>query len=164
MPLVKGGELATDRFAAVDPEATEMPPGDQLLVSLAQWNEHKVDLCKRGGAYGVRLVPDQGPETIADDLAHFDLVALEFPAFTDGRPYSHARLLRERYDFQGEIRAVGDVKLEQLVFMQRSGFDAFDIASETPLEDWRIAFSDIDVVYQPTGDGRETAVQARWRR
>lgn len=164
MPLVKAGKLAEETWNVVDPEAEQMPSGDRLLVSLAQWNEHKVELCKRGGAYGIRLASDEGPEAIVDDLKRFDVIALEFPAFTDGRAYSHARLLRERYGYEGEIRAVGDVCLEQLVFMHRSGFDAFEIASETAVEDWQTAFADIDVVYQPTGDGRETALQARWRR
>lgn len=164
MPLVKDGKLAEDSWQTVDPEATTMPGGDRLIVRLAQWNEHKVELCARGGVFGIRLAPDEGPEQIVEDLVHFDLVALEFPAFTDGRAYSHARLLRERLGFEGEIRAVGDVALEQLVFMQRSGFDAFEIDSETPVEDWETAFADIDVFYQPTADGRETALQARWRR
>ncbi len=164
MPLVKNGKVAEDGWEKVDPEASKMPGGDRLLVSLDQWKEHKVELCKRGGTFGVRLSSDQGPEEIADDLVHFDLIALEFPAFTDGRAYSHARLLRERYGYEGELRAVGDVALEQLVFMHRAGFDAFEIPSETAIDDWQTAFADIDVFYQPTGDGRETALQARWRR
>ncbi len=163
MPLVRDGKLAEDGWQKVDPEATSMPSGDRLLVTFDQWNEHKVELCKRGGVFGVRLSPDHGPEAIARDLVHFDLVALEFPAFTDGRAYSHARLLRERYGFEGEIRAVGDVSLEQLLFMHRSGFDAFEIASDSAVEDWETAFADIDVFYQPTADGRETALQARRR-
>ena len=60
------------------------------------------------------------------------MVALEFPVFNDGRSYSAARVLRERYGFEGELRAVGDVLLEQLHFMHRSGFDAFEIKSEHP--------------------------------
>ena len=163
MPLVKRGEITNDRWQRVAEDAETMPSGD-ILVSFEQWTEHKVELCKRGGAFGIRLRSDQGPELIADDLEHFDLVALEVPAFTDGRAYSHARLLRERFGFEREIRAVGDVLLEQLVFMQRSGFDAFEIDSDTPLDDWKVAFADIDVWYQPTDDGRETITQLRWRR
>ena len=70
---------------------------------------------------------DQSPELIADDVQRFALVALEFPKFRDGRAYSYARLLRERYGFKGELRAVGDVLLEQLFFMLRTGFDAFEL-------------------------------------
>jgi uncharacterized protein (DUF934 family) len=161
MPLVKSGEVVEDRWTHVSEDAESMPTGDHLIVSLEQWTTHKVELCKRGGAFAVRLSPDQGPELVADDLQHFDLVALEFPAFTDGRAYSHARLLRERYGFKGEIRAVGDVLLEQLFFMHRAGFDAFEVDSKTPIQDWQTAFADIDVLYQPAADGQPTATQLR---
>ena len=154
MPLLKNGEVVGDRWSLVPEDADEMPTGD-IMVSLAQWEAHKVELCKRGGAFAIRLQPDEGPELIAGDLKHFDVVALEFPAFTDGRAYSHARLLRERYGYEREVRAVGDVLLEQLAFMQRAGFDAFDVDSKTPVEDWKVALADFDVFYQPTGDGRE---------
>ena len=88
-------------------------------------------------------------------------MALEFPKFRDGRAYSYARLLRERYGFEGELRAVGDVLLEQLFFMLRTGFDAFEIESPNPLEDYRTALADFSVWYQPAADGRPTAMQLR---
>jgi uncharacterized protein (DUF934 family) len=69
--------------------------------------------------------------------------------------------LRERYGFKGELRAVGEVLLEQLFFMLRTGFDAFDIQSADPLKDWRTALADFSVWYQPTADGRPTAIQLR---
>ena len=74
---------------------------------------------------------------------------------------SYARLLRERFGYDGELRAVGDVLLEQLAFMDRCGFDAYELKSESALEDWRIASSDMSVWYQPTGDGRKTVLQLR---
>ena len=104
---------------------------------------------------------DQSPELIADDLDKLALVALEFPACRDGRAYSYARILRERYGFTGEVRAVGDVLMEQLHFMLRTGFDAFEIEAEDPLGQYRQALRDFSVWYQPTGDGRPTAVQRR---
>ncbi len=91
------------------------------------------------------------------------MIALEFPAFKDGRAYSHARLLRERFGFQGELRAVGDVLLEQLHFMQRVGFDAFEIDSADPLGDYQTAVADFSVWYQPATDSRPTAVDLRHR-
>jgi uncharacterized protein (DUF934 family) len=87
----------------------------------------------------------------------------EFPRFRDGRAYSYARLLRERYGFEGEIRAVGDVLMEQLMFMLRVGFDAFEISEQNPLEAYRTAVGEFSVWYQPTGDGRPTAVSLRHR-
>jgi uncharacterized protein (DUF934 family) len=112
-------------------------------------------------ALGVRLRSDQSPELIAADLPQLRLVALEFPAFRDGRAYSYARILRERYGFTGEIRAVGDVLMEQLHFMLRTGFNAFEITGLDPLKEYRTAMQDFTVWYQPTGDGRRTAVQLR---
>ena len=113
---------------------------------------------------GVRLHSDQSPELIADDLKHFAVVALEFPKFRDGRAYSYARLLRERYGYEGELRAVGDVLLEQVFFMLRTGFDAFDIQGDDPLGAYRTALGEFSVWYQPTGDGRPTALQLRHRK
>jgi len=123
-------------------------------VSLEQWRENKDALA--GREIGVRLLSDQHPESIADDLQHFNVIALDFPGYRDGRAYSYARILRDRYGYQGEVRAVGDVLLEQLHYMQRTGFDAFEVAGDTPLEDWQVADSDFSNWYQPTNDGRAT--------
>ncbi|SVE02565.1 uncharacterized protein METZ01_LOCUS455419, partial [marine metagenome] len=79
----------------------------------------------------------------------------------DGRAYSYARLLRERYKFTGELRAVGDVLLEQLHYMHRVGFNSFNLDSEQPLEEWKTAVGEFTVWYQPTADGRPTATELR---
>ena len=160
MALVKNGELVTSSF--VDASAAEViPPAGPVIVNLDQWKTHRDELLKRGTPLGIRLHSDQPPELIAADLAHFALVALEFPKFRDGRAYSYARLLRERYGFKGELRAVGEVLLEQLFFMLRTGFDVFDIQSADPVNDYRTALADFSVWYQPTADGRPTAMQLR---
>jgi uncharacterized protein (DUF934 family) len=160
MALVKNGELVASSF--VDASGAEaIPPAGAVIVSLEQWQAHRDELLARGTPLGIRLHSDQPPELIAPDLAHFAVVALEFPKFRDGRAYSYARLLRERYGFKGELRAVGEVLLEQLFFMLRTGFDAFDIQSADPLEDYRTALADFSVWYQPTADGRPTAMQLR---
>lgn len=82
-----------------------------------------------------------------------ELIALDFPAFKDGRCYSHARLLRERYDYQGELRAVGDVLRDQLFFMKRCGIDSFQLRSDKDMEDALNAFNDFSVKYQTAADG-----------
>ena len=99
---------------------------------------------------------------IAGELADFDLVALEFPKFADGRAYSTARLLRERHGFAGELRAVGNVLRDQFVFLHRCGFDAYQVADARAAEAWLEALGEIQVWYQPTADGR-TAVAHRRR-
>jgi uncharacterized protein (DUF934 family) len=160
VPLIKNAKLTDDPWQAVG-EGEPLPAEGPVLVDLARWRAERDALIARGTKLGIRLASDQSPEGIADDLSHFELCALEFPAFTDGRAYSYARLLRERYAFAGEIRAIGDVLLEQLHFMDRAGFDAFEVSSEPPIEDWETAQADLDIWYQPTGDGRPTAAQLR---
>ncbi|MEM8120240.1 DUF934 domain-containing protein, partial [Morganella morganii] len=84
---------------------------------------------------GVWLDADEEPESIAGDLDRFQVIAVNFPAFTDGRGFSSARLLRERYGYKGEIRAIGDVLRDQLFFMRRCGFDAYAIRADRSPED-----------------------------
>jgi uncharacterized protein (DUF934 family) len=163
MALVKNGELFTSSF--VDASGMEaVPPAGPVIVSLEQWKANRDGLLARGTPLGIRLHSDQPPELIAADLAHFAVIALEFPKFRDGRAYSYARLLRERYGYKGELRAVGEVLLEQLFFMLRVGFDVFDVQSADPPGDYRTALADFSVWYQPAADGRATAMQLRHRR
>ena len=163
MSLIKDGKLVQDTF--VDASGAEtIPPAGPVIVSLAQWQSQRDALLARGTPLGLRLHSDQSPEVIADDVQHFALIALEFPKFRDGRAYSYARLLRERYGFKGELRAVGDVLMEQVFFMVRTGFDAFDLQqSPDPVAAFQTALQDFTVWYQPTGDGRPTAMQLRHR-
>ena len=163
MALIKNGELVESSFVDVS-GATEIPATGAVIVSLEQWQAQRTALLARGTPLGIRLHSDQSPELVAADLEHFAVVALEFPKFRDGRAYSYARLLRERYGFKGELRAVGDVLLEQLFFMLRTGFDAFELSSADPLRDYQVALADFSVWYQPTADGRATAMQLRHRK
>lgn len=160
MALIKNGELVESAFADAS-SGQPLPPTGPVIVSLEQWQAQRAELLARGTPLGIRLHSDQPPDLIAEDLPHFALVALEFPKFRDGRAYSYARLLRERYGFKGELRAVGDVLLEQLFFMLRTGFDAFELSSADPLGDYRTALADFSVWYQPAADGRPTAMQLR---
>jgi uncharacterized protein (DUF934 family) len=160
MTLIRDRQQADDPFVYVADEA-QIPPDGPVIVSLAHWQNHREALIQRGHPVGVRLKSDQHPEAIADSLQHFDVIALEFPTFRDGRPYSYARLIRDRYGFTGELRAVGDVLLEQLHYMERVGFNAFDLDSEDPEQAIRIASGDFSVWYQPSGDDRPNAAQLR---
>ena len=163
MALIKDGKLVADTFVDVS-GAEAIPAAGAVLVNYDQWQAQRDALLVRGTPLGIRLRSDQAPDLIAADLQHLALVALEFPKFRDGRAYSYARILRERYGFAGELRAVGDVLLEQLFFMLRTGFNAFDVQSDDPLGAYRTALSDFSVWYQPTGDGRRTAMQLRHAR
>jgi len=160
MALIKHGNLVEDLFTAVG-DGDELPSKGAVLVSLECWQDNRAALLERADAVGVRLHSDQSPELIEDDLKHISLVALEFPAFRDGRAYSYARMLRERFGFKGEVRAVGDVLMEQLHFMLRTGFDAFEFESDDPVRQFETAMADFSVWYQPSSDGKQTATQLR---
>lgn len=163
MALIINSEIVADRYVSAPADA-DQPPTGALLVSLEQWQQWRTELIDRGTDVGVRLTSDQHPEALADDLDKLSLVALEFPSFRDGRAYSHARLLRERYHYTGELRAVGDVLADQLLYMRRVGFDAFEIAGDDPLAAYEDAIAEFSVVYQPSGDERVPAFRLRHTR
>lgn len=158
--LIRDGSLVDDEWRSVSDDEP-LPADGAVLVSLERWQGDREALLARGTPVGVRLRSDQPPDQIAGDLDRFALVALEFPKFRDGRAYSYARILRERYGFEGELRAVGDVLMEQLHFMLRTGFNAFELESDDPLAQYETAKADFSVWYQPTGDGRPTAIGLR---
>jgi uncharacterized protein (DUF934 family) len=161
MALIKGGRVSEDRFLDVS-DSDAVPSDGAVIVGLAQWRAAPDDL--RGRDLGIRLRSDEPPELIADDLSAFSVIALEFPVFRDGRAYSYARILRETYGYSGELRAVGDVLLEQLHFMIRVGFDAFELHCADPEGAFRTAAEEFSVWYQPSADDRPTATQLRLHR
>jgi uncharacterized protein (DUF934 family) len=160
MPLIKDDRLVKDPWITAEDEGP-LPLTPRVIVGLARWQAEREELLARNAPLGIRLTSDQTPALFAEDLEQFDLVALEFPKFTDGRAYSYARLLRERYGFTGELRAVGNVLRDQLFFMQRCGFDAFEVADESALDGWREAAREISVRYQPATDRRPWAAALR---
>lgn len=126
-------------------------PEGKLIVPLVMWQQRRDELTKRS-TLGVWLADSEGPELIATDLQHFDLVAIDFPKFSNGRGYSSAALLRTRYGFRGELRAIGDVLRDQLFYMARVGFDAFAVRSDRPIQDALNALNDFSVTYQNSAD------------
>jgi uncharacterized protein (DUF934 family) len=158
MQIIRGRRIGEDRWQYV-PEGrlaldAHTKPAHLLIVTLGDWQRHKHELCERGVGVGVRLAATEDVADIAGDLGAIGLVALEFQSFTEGRPYTQARLLRERYGYRGEIRAVGDVSRDRLAFMERCGFDAYELPQGCDLDEAVEAFAEISVVYQPAADGR----------
>jgi uncharacterized protein (DUF934 family) len=160
MPLVKGGKISDDVFAHVA-DGAELPGDGAILVTAARFLESPEGLLVRKGKLGVIWPNNRDVDDLAPYLNRLATVALVFPTFRDGRAYSQARLLRERYSYRGELRATGQVLRDQFVFMLRAGFDAFEVKKAADAEAFAQTVKRYSVFYQPTGDGRLTALHRR---
>ena len=113
-------EIVEDETA----ENVQLPTGD-VIFPLAVWQARKAEIISCHKRIGLLIQADERVEDIAADLEYFVIIDVNFPKFVDGRGYSTASLLRQRYKYQGELRAVGDVLHDQLFYMQRVGFDSY---------------------------------------
>ncbi len=159
--FIKNGQVADDSYTAVD-DAASLPDG-AVIVSLKRLRAERDSLFERNTPLGVRLPSDHSPEELGSDIDRLSLVVLEFPKFRDGRPFSWARLLRTRLRFKGEIRATGDYLYDQIAFLARVGFDAFELPSAITPNLFQQALGEITHVYQPSADGRTTIGEQRNR-
>jgi uncharacterized protein (DUF934 family) len=160
MPLVKGGKITDDIFVHVG-DGAELPADAAILVSAARLLENPEALFARSGKVGVIWPNNRDVDDVVPFLDRLAAVALVFPTFRDGRAYSQARLLRERYLYRGELRATGQVLRDQFVFMLRAGFDAFEVKKQADAEAFAQTVHRYSVFYQPTGDGQLTALHRR---
>ncbi len=160
MPLVKGGKIMGDAFVHVADDAP-LPAAGAILISAARFLAEAEVLASRVGQTGVIWPNNRDLDDLVPHLDRLALVALVFPNFRDGRAYSQARLLRERHGYRGELRATGQVLRDQFVFMLRAGFDAFEVKKESDAEAFAATAKRYSVFYQPTGDGRITALHRR---
>jgi uncharacterized protein (DUF934 family) len=142
--LIKDAQLSDDSWLAVDTDSER--PDTGRILSLAQW----ASLSDKAGS-AVQLEPGEAPTPLLEHLDDIALVAINFPVFTDGRGFSYARELRER-GFQGELRAVGEFIRDQLHYLKRSGFNAFQFASDTDAEAALGSINDFSEHYQAAID------------
>lgn len=160
MPLLKNGTVAADHWQRVVKDEA-LPAEGPVVVPFVRWRVERETLIGRDAPVGVRLSNTDPVSELVPDLDRLDIIVLEFPKFSDGRAYSQARLLRERYGYQGELRAAGNVLRDQLLFMQRCGFDAFEFANGQAVQAWIAATNEFSVFYQPAADDRLPAMQRR---
>ena len=129
--LIKHGAVIDDAWQVL----REIPEGDlpsgKIIVPLNYWLEQREALLQRGNV-AVWLSSDQPPAPLADDLSSLDVIAIDFPLFTDGRGFSYGRTLREHFKYKGEVRAIGQFIRDQLYYLSRCGFDAFAIETADP--------------------------------
>jgi uncharacterized protein (DUF934 family) len=164
MPLLikwtgQRAEAAEDPFTAVADEES-IPRGD-VIVSLQRFQSEGQRLLAEGRRIGVRVEANEAVEDLARDLPRIAVVALVFPKFLTGQNYSSARILRERYRYEGEIRAVGDVLREQARFMVRCGIDTFEPVDGATPNEWSHVVGRFRHVYQRAADGRAPAFEER---
>ncbi|KAA8714991.1 MULTISPECIES: DUF934 domain-containing protein [Pseudomonas syringae group] len=152
--IIKNNEVIDETWHLLPKETTfdSLSNCDDLIVPLALWREHSHALKARDGGLGVWLDSDEEAEEIGADVDQFQVIALNFPAFTDGRSFSNARLLRERYGYKGELRAIGDVLRDQLFYMRRCGFDAFAVRADKDPYEALEGLKDFSVTYQAATD------------
>ncbi|PJI39491.1 DUF934 domain-containing protein [Ferrovibrio sp.] len=161
MSLLKHGRLVgEDAFQPVADDAA-LPASGAVLVTYARWQVEREQLTGRNAPLGILLPNNLDVLDFGAEAERFDLIVLQFPKFSDGRAYSQARLLRERFGYRGELRATGHVLQDQLWHMQRSGFDAFEIPRADAVEAFAKASRTFSHVYQPTGDGRVSVLKQR---
>jgi len=159
MPLIKNG-IEVDDIWAFLPDESELAADGCFTVSLSRYLDGADNLRARNDCIGVRLTPDDDPSLLADHLDHVQLIEVAFPKYTDGRGYSQAQLLRRRYSYNGEIRAVGQVLRDQILYMHRSGFNAYETA-RADLSSILEALTEYSEYYQPAAVDAPTVFQRR---
>jgi uncharacterized protein (DUF934 family) len=152
MPLlIKGRAVVEDRWTLLRDAAApaDIPADSPVIVPLGLWLSARETLAAHGNV-GVWLKPNEDPDALAGDIERLPLIAIDFPKFVDGRGYSSARLLREKYRFAGELRAIGDVLRDQLYYLSQCGFDAFAIRADRDAASAIVSFDDFSDNYQST--------------
>lgn len=150
MQVIKNRAIVEDDWVLVA-DNEPLPEATSVLISVARWNQARAELSQRAGRTGVQLAPADDPAAI-QDLHALPMIAIAFPKFSDGRGYSHARLLRERYGYKGELRAVGNVLRDQLLYMARCGIDSFALQPGKDIQGALAAFQEFSVTYQGAAD------------
>ncbi len=153
--IIRDREVIADDWqlvpAIAEGAAAHLPDG-KLIVPLNVWLAQTDALIERKQPIGVWLDSNQDAANIANALSNFAVIAVNFPKFADGRGYSIAALLRSRYGYKSELRAIGDVLRDQLFYMQRVGFNAFAVRADKDIHDALKALKDFSVTYQGSVD------------
>ena len=156
--LLIDGLIAPDQWQLITrDQAQELStaaaiPAGKVILPYTLWSSFQRELAPRQAEIGVWLDSHESAELIADSAATLPLIAIHFPAFMDGRGFSNARLLRERYGFTGELRAVGGFIRDQMTFLRRCGINAFVFEGEDSLEEIGNSLNDFTETYQAVID------------
>lgn len=158
--LLKDNQIIEDSWAFLDDSAETLPSGN-ILLSLEQWQQFSDQLSQHNGELGLWLEGNAEIDTVIDSLQQLSLIAIKFPKFVDGRGFSLARLLRERYNYNGELRAIGEFIRDQLYLLKRCGFNAFQLTEDQDLSEASKSLSDFSETYQVSADQQEPLFRRR---
>jgi uncharacterized protein (DUF934 family) len=150
-------KITGESAATAEEIAALAVPAGKVIVPLAVWLARKDELTARlsDGMLGVWIDSFESPEALVasvGEVNRFPLIAINFPRFVDGRGYSFATLLRSRYGYTGELRAIGDVLHDQLFYMKRCGFNAYALRADRNIEDALRGLQDFSEPYQAAVD------------
>ncbi len=166
MPLIRDGVEIENDWVFV--EEISLPPseptsGGGKSYAFADFIIHAETLAQSNTPIGVRLTPEDDPALLQPYLEQLTLIEISFPQYADGRGYSQAQLLRRRYGYSGELRAVGHVLRDQILYLNRSGFDGFE-TTRARLSECLEALSEYSAFYQPAADGNRSVFARRHRK
>ena len=164
--LIKNRQIVDDSWLTLtveEDQQPEVPAEGAVIVPVSLWLAKRDTLLARTAPLGLLVDGDTEPEDFVADLARFQVIAIHFAAFADGRGYSLARLLRERHGYTGELRAVGDILRDQLFYLARCGFDAFAIRPDRDPVDALASLNDFAEVYQTAVDQQQPLFRRRAR-
>lgn len=148
MQIIKDNKIISDNWHYA-PDDTPLVDGD-ITISVCRLLENPTETSKHNGQLGVRIEPSDSIEPIAAYLPKLTLIELNFPELSDGRLFSHAWLLRNRYGYTGEVRATGHYMPEQVFYLSRVGVNAFCPDKAEDLDVTLTNLNDFTVKYQPS--------------
>lgn len=153
MQVIKDRKIVNDDWSLIrEVEDDAAIPQGNVIYPFSYWQDNRDVLLERDSLHAVWVDGDIETEDLLSDIGHFSIIALDFPAFKDGRSYSHARLLRDRYDYKGDLRAIGDVLRDQIFFMHRCGISSYEVREDKDAEDALKGFEEFTVRYQAAAD------------
>ncbi|MGL6072146.1 DUF934 domain-containing protein [Craterilacuibacter sp.] len=142
--IIKDGRIVADEWVLLRDDDAAWPAQD-VILPLERWLGERPAHAHR---VAVWLSSDSDIDLLLARLSEPGLIAIDFPAFTDGRGYSLARLLRERHGYKGELRAIGDVLQDQLYYLHQVGFDSFAVRADRDAGQALVGLQDFSDSYQ----------------
>lgn len=146
--IIKNNTIINNDWTLMTGENVAMLPSGKIIIPLSAWNSNYQTLKKIEPPPGLLLNADEDPASFLGEMHSLPIIAVNFPAFTDGRGFSIGNLLRERYAFKGELRACGGIICDQLYYLKRCGFDSFQFNNTPELESAMKSLNDFSDDYQ----------------